>query len=104
MNRRASIGFSVGATLEKIAEVKSQNAEVKTNWIFAILTFCILTFDFRLALRSGQVRAFRGIDLNLFSFVDEWRHLHHQSGLSLGGLSYTGSGGALQSGFGLNHG
>jgi hypothetical protein len=35
MNRRASVGFSVGATLEKIAEAKNQNAEIS-----------ILHFDF----------------------------------------------------------
>jgi len=55
-------------------------------------------------LCSGQIRAFRGIDLNFLAFVDEGRHLHHESGLGLGGLGHAGCGSALQSGLGLDYG
>src|SRR5205807_8314821 len=55
------------------------------------------------ALRAGQVRAFRRVDLDLLAFVDERRYLHDKAGLGFGGLGHAGSGGALQPGLGLNH-
>src|ERR1700716_3625908 len=56
------------------------------------------------ALRSRQVRAFRGVDLNLLAFFCEWRHLHDESGFGLSSFGHAGSGCAFESGFGLNHG
>jgi hypothetical protein len=42
-------------------------------------------------LRPRKVRAFGRIHTDFFTFIDEWRHLHHQTGFSLRRLGHAGS-------------
>jgi len=56
--------------------------------------------------RSGpaQISTLAGIDLDLFAFVNERRHLHHQAGLRFGGFSHARSRRRLESRLGLDNG
>jgi hypothetical protein len=56
-----------------------ENAEARGQNNFLLLTL----------LRSRQIHALGGIYFDLFAFIDEWRHLHYQSGFCLRGFGHT---------------